>query len=888
MTDPALPALTAAELLFEDVVDEHLARGLVERTWLLDRIEGHFADPGCRFVLLLGGPGTGKSTVMAWLARRYGVSPRYFLNRLDGGPLASGDAKSLLLRLGNQLAALRPRVMGADVDVRVEQSFGEVHGRAVGARVDVWRVSPFRHTALRVAQRADVVAGDVVGVEVGLVVSETRSLPVPDLQEFALLEPARRLAQDEPDALVVVLVDALDELRFRATGAEGADVLDWLAEAPELPANVRVVASARPDDRLLERFRRGQGDRVREVAIEAAAEDVRRDLVQLARGLLTDPPVARLPVVRASGVAWLARRIAAQADGNFLYLALWGAALRDAAEAGDAARVAALADFAVLPAGLEGFYGYFLTLVLRTVEKREAPAGLRFWDEVCRPLLDVLAVARAPLPRAALLDLARLAGRKREAARALDHLGQLLTRDDAGLRLCHLSFAEFLISAEDHPMVDHWHVDADENHYLIAERLIDRWGADWAACDDDYALDHTVAHLVSGIRLAGSPELRADCARALTALLAAPDHGLAKARRRGLDAVLADYVDAWAALEGGSTPAGSAIAGGLSGVVSRLVDEGVPDLAGTLHAVLGYRPAAAGLNREVLTRLTDPEYLADAVADEQRRSVALLEFSHGQATRLRRTGRPADLEEARRLLVEAVAAVEDLDRVTSTRQRAVLCYELGYLEFLHGEPARAAEWFTRSVDAAEEAGDRVGAAFTRLVAMRVGLLGGTVAPEEYRAAHEEALALFTGGEVTSPHLTRWTTSAHAQLLDLALFTEDRDEVAERLATLAEDQWYADSGRPELLDRYRARAAAVTGDWETAAELFGRLPADELGDPPAHREELARDLFYYGRALAALGDEDGARRVWELALRCPDNAANWPWKPRVREVLRGLG
>ncbi|MFE9749891.1 hypothetical protein ACFYOT_33680 [Saccharothrix saharensis] len=888
MTDPALSGLTGAELLFEDVVEEHLARGLVERTWLLDRIERHFRDPGCRFVLVLGGPGTGKSTVLAWLARRYGLSPRYFLSGSRGGPLAGGDAKSLLIRLGNQLAALKPAVMGADLDVRVEQTVGEVRGRAVGVRVDVLKVSPFRHTAMRVAQRADVVSGEVVGVEVGLVVSETRLLQVPDLQEFALLDPARRLAEQEPDALVVVLVDALDELRFRATGAGTADVLDWLAEAPELPANVRVVATARPDERLLERFRRGQGRWIREESIEAAAEEVRRDLVEHARALVADPVVAGLPVVRATGVDRLARRIAGRSDGNFLYLALWGAALREAAEAGDAVRVAALADFEVLPAGLDGFYEYFLALVVRAVEKHEAPGGLRFWDEVCRPLLDVLAVAFAPLPPAALFALSGLGRRRREAARALDHLGGLLVRGGDGVRLCHLSFAEFLTSAEDQRVVDHWHVDADENHYLIADRMIDRWGSDWAACTDDYALDHTVAHLVSGIRSARSPEVRADCVRALTALLAAPDHGLAKARRRGVDVVLADYVDAYAALDGAATPAGSAVAGGLSGVVARLVDEGVPDLAGVLHAVLGYRPVAAELNREVLARLTDPEYLADAVADEERRSTALIAFSHGQATRLRRTGVPADLEQARRLLVEAVAAVADIDRITSTRQRALLYYELAYLEFLHGAHEQAASWFARSIEAAEQSGDRVGAAFTRLVAMRVALLSGTVEHEDYRAAHEEALALFADGGVSSPHLTRWTTSAHAQLLDLALFTEDRAGVVERLGTLAEDRWYGDSGRSDMFDRYRARAAVVTGDWPTAAELYGRLLAEELGDPPAHREELARDLYYYGRALAGLGDGDGARRVWELALRCPDNAANWPWKPRVEEVLRGLG
>ncbi|GAB2959716.1 hypothetical protein [Saccharothrix stipae] len=68
------------------------------------------------------------------VARRFGVSPRYFPGKVGGGSSAGGDAKSLLIRLGNQLAALRPGVMGADLDVRVEQTVGEVRGRATGVR----------------------------------------------------------------------------------------------------------------------------------------------------------------------------------------------------------------------------------------------------------------------------------------------------------------------------------------------------------------------------------------------------------------------------------------------------------------------------------------------------------------------------------------------------------------------------------------------------------------------------------------------------------------------------------------------------------------------------------------------------------------------------------
>lgn len=108
--------------------------------------------------------------------------------------------------------------------------------------------------------------------------------------------------------------------------------------------------------------------------------------------------MAALPVVRATDVDRLARRTSDRADGNFLYLALWGAALREAACGGDAAGVVAPADFEVLPAGV---------LVLRAVEQREA-------------------------------------------VRALDHLGQ------------PLAFAEFLTSAEDQRMMDHRHDELDD------------------------------------------------------------------------------------------------------------------------------------------------------------------------------------------------------------------------------------------------------------------------------------------------------------------------------------------------------------------------------------------------------------------------------------------
>jgi hypothetical protein len=62
----------------------------------------------------------------------------------------------------------------------------------------------------------------------------------------------------------------------------------------------------------------------------------------------------------------------------------------------------------------------------------------------------------------------------------------------------------------------------------------------------------------------------------------------------------------------------------------------------------------------------------------------------------------------------------------------------------------------------------------------------------------------------------------------------------------------------------------------------------LTDPHSHREELSRDLFYYAVRSRGIGDVIAARQVWDLGLRCPGNAANWPWKPKITEALQKLG
>ncbi|HZB30322.1 MAG TPA: hypothetical protein VE465_09165 [Streptosporangiaceae bacterium] len=868
--------LSRATLFYDEVIAEYRGPDFVERHWLKQRIVAHLADHDCRFLLVSGGPGTGKSALFAWLVGLQDLAPRYFLRRLSSHPLASGDAWSVLLSIGNQLAVLRPEIMRVDVDLQVSQTVGAVAAGAkvVGARIGVLSVSPFQHTAIQVEQQADVVEGEIVGLDIDRMVAEARLLELGNMQSLALLDPAVRLAARDPDAIIVVFIDALDELRYQWSAYAGrGDVLEWLAQCPDLPPNVRIVVSSRPDPRLLQRFRLAQRHRLREETIEPSSAEVRSDLRAYAERLLADFP--GLP-------RGLAGRVSDRAQGSFLYLVLWGRALRRAMGNGDGGQVAALTDLLALPDGLDGIYEYFLVVLRDTVQRREGGSWKRVWDGIYRRVLGVLSVAQAQLRLDSLLDLGDLRDAGPAVRRVLDELAQLLYEDGAGSRLFHLSVAEFLTSTDQARTGDDWHVNAAENHYQVAARLIDRYGGTWQTCEDEYALNYTAIHLVAAIRTAPTPDERP--VASLTDLLSDPAFGVAKSHRINMDATLGDYVAAHTVLP---PQFRLRLAEGLSAVLAHMIGEGIPDLADTLHAVIGYRQDIGDLNEQVLSRLSDPDFLEHAVPHSAHRAAALVAFSHGQATRLRRKGDTPSLDQARRLLLRAATTAEQAGDQIPLQQRGALYYDLAYLHFVHGEHDQTDEWFARSVEVSEQAGNTAGAHISRLVWMRVRLLREAVTPQEYRAAHDAALAYFASDEASGPHVARWQMNVHAHLLDFALLTEDTELAQAKLELIEEDPWIREVGRTDLVAKYQARVATVTGDSARAVRLFAAYLSEHLTDPPSSLEELSRDLYYYGRALADSGDPDAARRMWGLGLRTPDNAANWPWKPRIRTALADL-
>jgi hypothetical protein len=200
---------------FNDLIQGY-SQDFVGRRWLIDQIGALLDEPGCRFIVLTGGAGVGKSAVMAHLAATNPQWLRYFIRRDNRYLLRPSDAKTFYLTIGGQLASLRPGLFEpAKLEIVARQRIGSVEtgGAAVGVRIEELRASPFYSVSIQADQEIKRLAGKAAAVEIGRLITETRLLTLEDLQYLGLFDPAWLLSQTDPQSRIVVLVDALDELR---------------------------------------------------------------------------------------------------------------------------------------------------------------------------------------------------------------------------------------------------------------------------------------------------------------------------------------------------------------------------------------------------------------------------------------------------------------------------------------------------------------------------------------------------------------------------------------------------------------------------------------------------------------------------------------------------
>ena len=428
------------------------------REWLISEVYAWWVGrPETRYFLLTGGPGTGKSMITAWLA---GYGPE--LN-----PAAAREQRALLSSAVRAVYFCRAETRNLSPKVCAESLANQLTNTVPGFAEALATTLEDR---VHIVGSAQAGAADAGARVTGVAIDHLELSSLGDELSFdrAFSEPLRQLYENGYAEPMLLLIDALDE----ALGYRGDKSLPELfSTLADLPPQVRVLVTTRPDPRVLKFYRRVEPfDLIKQAP--ANVDDVRAFTLRRLAG------AQQLGVERCEAFA---RRIAYQAKGIFLYASIVLDELLPRLPA------ALDLDRYRLPDGLSGLYHDFLTRELGKDEQK--------WFEVYEPLLGTIAVAQGD--GLSTEQLSSIIGR--DTRSALRASMQYLSGDlpDGPFKPFHKSFSDFLFEDEDN--VD-YHIDASAMHRRIARCFLERCGEDWDECTDVYAIHYLPAHLVAGLQ----------------------------------------------------------------------------------------------------------------------------------------------------------------------------------------------------------------------------------------------------------------------------------------------------------------------------------------------------------------------------------------------------
>lgn len=440
-------------------IPPHIAANIAHftgRTWLLPTLLTWLEHTTDRMFILTGEPGTGKSSVMAWLA---GVGPspietiiRLQLERIRDQVKASHFC---MATSGN----ITPKALAEMIAAQLTRNVPEFASALEASLADQVKIS--------VEQHIDTMQG---GSVTGVSIEQLNLDKLDDELAFnrILRDPLKKLYQKGYNEPILLLVDALDEA---AIYIGTPNIIQLLARLDDLPIPIRILATTRTDPRVLKFYR---GVQTLDLINDAPAEV--DDVHLYAR--------ERLAVLEDSqrGSGW-ARQIALAAEGNFLYAHL---VLTDLLS-----RLPDLPgpEILSLPKGLSGLYHAYLNRELGADEDR--------WYETFKPILGLIAVAQGE--GLSLAQIKRITGLKEKAEPALRACAQYIHGDlpEGPFRPFHKSFADFLLEDQENR---HYHIDAVDMHQWIAAHYLNTCRDNWQACDR-YGLRYLIPHLIASQQL---------------------------------------------------------------------------------------------------------------------------------------------------------------------------------------------------------------------------------------------------------------------------------------------------------------------------------------------------------------------------------------------------
>lgn len=503
------PHSAQQQLFFQPIVDSYLQNPrFIRRDWLAERAQQAMDQENCRFVLLTAEPGAGKSTFMAQLAYDHPDDWLvYFIRRDQRELLGDVGAKSFLLRIGYQLVSLHPHLFSKEqLKLSVSQRVGTTSksGEIIGAEVETLLASPFYQKVIQIKQDVKNHAGRLVGLQVKELIVEERLLALEDLQYLALIDPAREALRQHPKLRIVVLVDALDEVRFHTTEQH---LLSWLIACPELPQNVRIVLTSRAPDQALNLFCEEKKRFLQLLTIRADEGHVRSDLSQYMAKLVSNPRVSEELAKTDHGVTGFVTQAVEKADGNLGYLDVLGRAIDQALTRRDDLALEVLRDLLFLsdlPGEIEELYAFFLHKIKTRVssaridvedDETGTKSREQAWSAVYRRILGVLSIALEPLTLSQIRGLGFIHTDLQDVVDAVDNLRQFLDVTNNKVRLYHATLAEFLTDpniAENLDTAD-LHIEPKRWHRQIGDYYLKYYQTDWSRCDD-YGLNNLSTH----------------------------------------------------------------------------------------------------------------------------------------------------------------------------------------------------------------------------------------------------------------------------------------------------------------------------------------------------------------------------------------------------------
>jgi hypothetical protein len=445
---------------FAPLIDAR-TRQFTGRRWVFKEIGEWLGDKkGSRVFLLTGGPGTGKTAIAARLVQMHLgkvpsdpvtiLSPSFLAHfhfcqaGLDSTLSPQTFVESLSQTLANQYPAYRTAL-----EKQGSQQFV---------------ISPVVTVRGNVAGGAQVTGARIDQIHIEILGGDARPL-----FDQMVRRPLHELCESSSIDSIAILVDSLDEaLSFNPD----TNIAQLLRLLQDFPPQVRFFLTCRSNDhRVFDLV----GPPTLDLIADAppGVDEVRA----YAAG--------RLAAVPEPGRNAAADLVAQKSKGNFLYAYH---VLNDLARPGVHIGSTAILD---LPDALEDVYRKFLQRELASTPTR--------WNDVYRPLLGLIAVARGDgLSKAQLIGMTGLA--QDTANDVLRTCSQYLVcaEADSPYRIYHQSFRDFLLYDEK------FGVFPAERHATIARYLQDKCGASWSTCNDEYALRYTPAHW------AGAAELSAN------------------------------------------------------------------------------------------------------------------------------------------------------------------------------------------------------------------------------------------------------------------------------------------------------------------------------------------------------------------------------------------